>query len=401
MCARSNIFAVIFLFAFHAALVGVALMNWGLPCERPLAPFLLFAGVIGLAGSGMFFLLELKHGRDEQSSLPTAAPPPALGSGYKALAAALVLAAAVTAATGAVWYASASTCAASSPLVHKWAFAWLLLASVLGALLLGVPALSLAFPVLAVGLSLLIGALAALATWMSEAARRGTSGAAGIVARGVRALLGGEAAAVEPPPPIGNSGSAFALCVRRPLGTERGPPLGTYPTHTRRTAHLLTAAALPRRYVNTAALVWFCAFLLLEAWRGAGLPCDAPLGLYVGGYGALGLALTLRDFVLTVFRDPIPPVTKADAARVREARKRRLTSYACLGGAVLAWGALGLYWLGESDTCAKTSPELHRLALSVSLIFSTVCTLLLVGVVLLAADYCISGKLRMVVIFED
>ena len=49
---------------------------------------------------------------------------------------------------------------------------------------------------------------------------------------------------------------------------------------------------------------------LLEVSRSWRLPCDTPLFTFVLGAASLGVALALIDFVASVFKDPLPPVTK-------------------------------------------------------------------------------------------
>lgn len=44
----SMVISLLFIFGFHSALVYASIMNWDLPCERPLSAFLLSAGVIGI-----------------------------------------------------------------------------------------------------------------------------------------------------------------------------------------------------------------------------------------------------------------------------------------------------------------------------------------------------------------
>ena len=68
---------------------------------------------------------------------------------------------------------------------------------------------------------------------------------------------------------------------------------------------------------------------------------------------------------------------------------------------VLAWGGCGLLWLNGSQTCATTAPSIYRLALLLGLVYSIVVSLLLLVVAGLAVDFCLSGKLRMVVILEQ
>ena len=73
--------------------------------------------------------------------------------------------------------------------------------------------------------------------------------------------------------------------------------------------------------------------------------------------------------------------------------------YTLLG--VLVWGALGLLWLRDSETCANTAPAVYRLALLLGLGYAAVLAILALAVVALAVDYCLSGKVRMVLILEQ
>ena len=68
---------------------------------------------------------------------------------------------------------------------------------------------------------------------------------------------------------------------------------------------------------------------------------------------------------------------------------------------MLIWGACGLLWLGGSETCAHTAPAVYRLALLLGLVYAIFVGLLLLIVAALAVDFCLSGKLRMVVILEQ
>ena len=97
----------------------------------------------------------------------------------------------------------------------------------------------------------------------------------------------------------------------------------------------------------------------------------------------------------------MPPLTKLEHARLSEGRSRRLRLYAYLLAALLLWGALGLYWLSGASSCARTSPGVYRLATMLSFVYALVCGLLALGGVGLGIDFCLSGKLRMVVIFQE
>jgi len=97
----------------------------------------------------------------------------------------------------------------------------------------------------------------------------------------------------------------------------------------------------------------------------------------------------------------MPPVTKLEQSQAKEERKRRLQRYGWLMGFVMLWGALGLLWVRDTETCAHTAPSVYRLALLLCLVYAIVLGLILLVVLALAVDFCLSGKLRMVVILEQ
>jgi len=68
---------------------------------------------------------------------------------------------------------------------------------------------------------------------------------------------------------------------------------------------------------------------------------------------------------------------------------------------LLVWGALGLLWVRDSETCANTAQSIYRLSLLLCLVYTLFLGLLLLGLLALAVDFCVSGKLRMVVILEQ
>ena len=148
------------------------------------------------------------------------------------------------------------------------------------------------------------------------------------------------------------------------------------------------------------ALCWLFTFFLLEVRKNWDLPCDAPLHVFVGAVAALGLALSLADFFHDVFKDPMPP-TRAEQAALRSSRKRRAVVYGWLLLAVLVWGALGTLWVRTSTQCARTAPQLYRLALLTLIAYAALVTVICVVIVMLALDFCCSGRLRMVVVFEQ
>ena len=96
----------------------------------------------------------------------------------------------------------------------------------------------------------------------------------------------------------------------------------------------------------------------------------------------------------------MPPMTKLEQSRARSDRRRRLIVYAWVLGGVLVWGALGLTWVRQSTSCAHTAPQLYRLALLICTAYVVLCGLLLLVLLLLAVDFCLSGRLRLVIVFE-
>jgi len=359
----SMVISLLFIFGFHAALVYASIMNWDLPCERPLPAFLLSAGVIGIASGVLYTFLEMRRISDEQQLPPPAAPPPA-SQVHKVLVLLLLLCALCAGVVGTAMYTSAPTCAFTSPVVHTWSLAALVLYASFAALVVGVPLLSVAFPLLALALVPIIATLVSLAAWLSDAGKRGAHGAASVLHRWLR-LGSDDAAPPQPQPTIANPASTFAL------------------------------------YVNTAALVWLFGFMIVEVYQSWSLPCDAPLATYVLGVSTLGLLLSLLDFILEIFRDPMPPITKLEHTKAKEDRSRRLVMFGWVVAAVVVWGALGCAWLGSSTTCAKTAPAIYRLALLLSLLYSAGVALVALAIFGLGVDFCLSGKLRMIVVLEQ
>ena len=89
-----------------------------------------------------------------------------------------------------------------------------------------------------------------------------------------------------------------------------------------------------------------------------------------------------------------------EQSRARTDRQRRLTVYFWALVVVLVWGALGIYWIRSSTTCAHTAPQLYRLALLISTAYIVLCSLLALVLFVLSIDFCCSGRLRMIVVFE-
>ena len=97
----------------------------------------------------------------------------------------------------------------------------------------------------------------------------------------------------------------------------------------------------------------------------------------------------------------MPPITKVEQAKAREERLRRLKLYGYISAGVVGWGALGCVWLASSKSCAVTSPPIYRLSLLLSLLYLLALGCVALGLVGIALDYCLSGKLRMIVVFEQ
>ena len=366
----SILLSLLFMMGFHAALVFVGVMNWSMPCERPLAAYLFSTGAVGLFGAVLYFSLEVKRARDEASLLPTETMPP-VARVDKLLVLASFGAATLITLAGASFYADSPSCSHTSPVVHSWALATLLLYASFGLLVGLVPVLSATLPFFAAALLPLIAILVAFANWLSEAGKRGAASAITVLRQWSR--TGEEAAYAD------SEGGGGAL----------QPPSASSPSST---------FAL---YVNTSALVWVFGFMLVEVKRSWMLPCDVPLPGFVLGVALLGLLLTLAGFVGAVFKDQMPPVTKLEQARARDERRRKLYAYGWLMGALALWGALGVFWLKNSNTCGHTSPSLFRLSFLLGMVYFGVAGLVLLIGFALALDYCFSGKLRFVVILEE
>jgi len=348
--------ALIFMFGFHGALAVTAMLNWNVPCDLPLPWFLLLFGLAGLAGSVAYFVLEVVFDREQLPGIPD---PRRGGRTPKLVVSALLLLTIGLGLFGVVLLSTgpSSSCHVTSPIVYKWAYAASLAFSIFGSLLVLVPLLAIAMPFLAVLLMPFVACLATCAQWMDAAGRRG---------------------------PFGASGSLHRLLRLAP--EEEAPMLGT-----------TSNFAL---YVNTTALCWFFVYLLIEVKRNWLLSCDAPLHSFVGAVAMLGLAISLVDFLHDVFKDPMPPLTKAEQSSAKGWRRSRLAALAWLLGGILLWGGLGLLWLQGSTTCAHTAPAIYRLALLLSVAFVVLVALLLVILLLLLVDFCCSGRLHLYVVFD-
>ncbi len=350
-------FALLFLFGFNVALVLIALTNWSAPCDAPLNAFLVAFGLVGVAGSGLYFILEVLTPDPLPPGLPSGPPPLARSRHAKHAVLALLFLALGLGAWGTTSFALApEECAASAPVLYKWAFAASLAFCIFVALVVLVPLMSALMPIFALAIAPVIGLLAACAGWMHEAGRRGAFGTTNALQR---ALSGDDADA-----PVIAPVSNFAL------------------------------------YVNTTALCWFMLYFLFEAHRSWDQPCAQPLRTFVGVTAAAGLTFTLLDFMRDVFQDPMPPMTKVEQAKARDRRRRRLTLYAWLLAGVLVWGGLGLLWVRASESCAVSAPAIYRLAMLICVAYVAFCALLGLVLLILAIDFCCSGRLRMVIVFE-
>jgi len=349
--------ALIFMFGFHGALVVTSILNWDVPCDQPLRWFLLLFGLAGLAGSVAYFVVEVVF---DQEQLP-GVPDPRRGGRMPKLMVLLLLVLTVGCGLmGTLYLANAhgSSCQNSAPIVYKWSFAAALAFGIFGSLLVVVPLLSIAMPVFAMALMPLVACLATCAQWMDTAGRRGPFGSAGSLQRMLRLT------SEEEEVPVLSSTSNFAL------------------------------------FVNTTALSWFFIYLLLEVQRNWLLPCDAPLHVFVGAVALLGLVISLADFLHDVFKDPMPPISKAEHSSAKGWRHYRMVAAGWLLAAVLLWGALGLLWLRGSNSCAHTAPQIYRLALLLSIAFVVFFGLLLVILLLLLVDFCCSGRLHLYIVFD-
>ena len=358
----SMVVSSLFLLGFHGSLMFISYTNYELPCEKPLALFLFLAGVVGTAATLLYLSFETKRSRDEALLLPTDVPPPPSPTQKMLVLATLISGLAVTL-FGAIIFSAAPKCAYTNPIVYNWALAALLLYGCFGGLVVLVPILSAAFPLLAVAVLPFIAALVSFANWLGEAGKRGAYGAASVLHTYLTRGRASELAA--PSQQLPHPASTFAL------------------------------------YVNTAALLWLFGFMLIEVSRSWRLPCDAHLHAFVLGAASLGVTLALVDFIADVFKDPLPPMTRSEQTEMREERKRKLKAYGYILVGVLVWGGLGLLWLNGSETCAHTAPAVYRLALLLCLVYALFVGIALLVLLALALDYCLSGKLRMVVILES
>lgn len=355
----SVVAALLFMFGFHGAMVLNAWLDWEVACDVPLAPWLMSFGLLGLKGTSLYLWIELSRGGEQQLLLPSGVRPqtrPLVGQ--KVLIALLVVGTVVAGCMGLLLLEVSDTCRVSSPRVYNWSFAAALAFCVFGGLVLLVPLLSLTLPLLAAALSHVVAALAALVQWMHEAGRRRALSATGTVGRLFRG-------APEEPAVVASPTSSFAL------------------------------------YVNTTALAWFFAYFLVEVGRERGAPCDAPLASFVSAFAWTGLVLTVADFLRQAFADPMPPLTKLEQTQARDATRRRMAMAAWLGGAVLVWGVFGAVAVHSSRSCGRTSPQVYRLSLLLVAAFYLLAALAALAGLVLGIDFCCSGKLRMIVVFEE
>ena len=385
-------FSLVFLFGFHGALLVTALLNWRAPCDRPLHVFLVAFSLVGLVASAVYFVLEVALKR-EPSGLPGAGEAePAWQP--KMLVTGLLVAALASGAFGAVSLASSPACHLTAPILYKWSLAAVVAFGIFCSLVVAVPLLAVVMPAAAVCLGPLIMALAACAEWMHTAGQRGPFGTVTSLQR----LLG---LGIDPEsrPPMAPT-SNFALFVNTCAAPRRTRPLAAahFGAILRPSAQFFRPPSPTSR--DRTALCWLFTFFLLEVRKNWDLPCDAPLHVFVGAVAALGLALSLADFFHDVFKDPMPP-TRAEQAALRSSRKRRAVVYGWLLLAVLVWGALGTLWVRTSTQCARTAPQLYRLALLTLIAYAALVTVICVVIVMLALDFCCSGRLRMVVVFEQ
>ena len=96
----------------------------------------------------------------------------------------------------------------------------------------------------------------------------------------------------------------------------------------------------------------------------------------------------------------MPPLTKAEQASAKGARRYKLAAAGWLLAVVVVWGSLGLLWLHGSTTCAHTAPQIYRLSLLLSVTFVVLLALLIVILLLLMIDFCCSGRLHLYIVFD-
>lgn len=257
--------ALLFLVLFHASLIAISWIHWDTACERPLPVFLLCAGALGVLAAVLYAALELQQRHRNESMLPTEMEP-IPQRWLKALVMLAILSAVILVGVGTALYRAAPLCATTSPIVHTWTLATLLLYTAFGSLVVGVPLLGFLFPLFSMALVPVIASLVAVSAWLSDAGKRGAHSAASVLSRWLQAGSADSSAAQPQAPTIINPASTFGL------------------------------------YVNTAALVWLFGFMIIEVYRSWELPCDQPLRAYVLGVGSLGVAIALIDFVGEVFK---------------------------------------------------------------------------------------------------
>ena len=122
--------------------------------------------------------------------------------------------------------------------------------------------------------------------------------------------------------------------------------------------------------------------------------------LFVGVVGISGLLLTVIDFLSDVFKDPMPPMTKLEQGQAQASRRLRMKAIAYILAATLVWGVLGLLWLDRSASCAHTAAPIYRLAVLINVCYVALCSLVGILLLILGLDFCCSGRLRMVIVFD-
>lgn len=97
----------------------------------------------------------------------------------------------------------------------------------------------------------------------------------------------------------------------------------------------------------------------------------------------------------------MPPVTKLEQTKQRDDQRRSFLIYGWLAALIVTWGSLGCMWVNSTTSCAATSPAIYRLALLLSFIYLILLAVITLGIISLAVDFCLSGKLRFVVVLEQ
>jgi len=336
-------FALIFLFGFNGALVIAAFLNWKAPCDQPLKGFLVSLGSTGIIVSLLYFGLEFFVNKKAMNKKAKFVDMP------KFVLVLMMLSGAISGILGVVYYQRSPTCNLTAPILYKWSFAAILAFLILSALILLVPLLRALLPLF----GKFIGGFAAhLVAFADFCEGIGLSGRGGDMDMDGDGGMGG-----------GRGGAGAAMSI----------------------------FAL---YINSTALAWFFAYFIVEVYRSWDAACDTPLKIFILGFGIFGLTITLLDFFYDVFKDPRAKPSSG-------ARKRRVQLYLLIIVVLLVWGIIGWNWVQATTTCADTAPQIYRLAVLLTMAFFVFIILLGSVGCLVGLDFCCSGRMRMVVVFEE